>query len=186
MKHLSASSSSEDSAGTRSAPVGQVLEEVDLSLAHLVVIAEAESASDDPENRDEGSEPGGYQMRLQCFWTEAVARRIAEKGSVGESWPVAPCAVVSECDQCVGYIPTQERFVMHSEQHTSAPGPRAVLVHDQMCGLGLAESGQQGALPAWLEELARQQGPGVYLVFPAVDAGGNLVGVDPVEVDPGS
>lgn len=165
MKHTPVSES--ESPARRSPATAQLLEEVDLSLAHLVVVS--------------GTAGAGYEVTLQCFWVDAA---VAGSGSVIRG-SVPPCAVVSECRDCTGYLPTTERFEMHGVAHTVSAS-RAVVLHEDLCGLALVDettADPETGRPRWVEQLARAQGPGIYLVFPAVDAGGNLVGVDPIRVD---
>lgn len=165
MKHTPVSES--ESPARRSPATAQLLEEVDLSLAHLVVVS--------------GTADAGYEVTLQCFWVDAA---VAGSGSVIRD-SVPPCAVVSECRDCTGYVPTTERFEMHGVAHTVSAS-RAVVLHEDLCGLALVDettADPETGRPRWVEQLARAQGPGIYLVFPAVDAGGNLVGVDPIRVD---
>lgn len=156
-----------------SVPLSSVLESVDLSLAHLLVVPEPDPAGE------------LVQVWMRCFWTQAVAERVQEGRKVASRGAVAPCAVVSECSECAGFIPTDERFEMHGQSHVRA-GARAMLLHEELCGLTLTDESLTDPVtgrPKWVEQLVAELGPGIYLVFPAVDAGGNLVGVNPLRVD---
>lgn len=123
---------------------------------------------------------------MRCFWVDSVADRSTSdsSGPPGDR-ALAPCAVVSDCQQCSGHVPTSPRFHMHGQEHVYRHG-RAMLLHEHLCGLQLGGD-DPGTMargrPAWVEQMVASVGPGVYLVFPAVDADGLLVGVDPIEID---